>query len=87
MTEANARIFGYNMNDKNLVFNQNKDLTHTFQGERYVVENQTPINYVQTGYKSYQVNEFQPRKSRTNFVTTEGYDANTNLRNIDKILS
>lgn len=31
--------------------------------------------------------EFQPTRSRTHFVTTDGYDPNENIRRIDQILT
>lgn len=63
-------------------------MTHTFQPGYQEVG--TPIQQIQPRRlqrEVQQVGQFNPKRSRTNFVTTEGYDPNENMRNIDKILS
>ncbi len=57
-------------------------MTHTFQPSGQ------PQRYMNTVYQvEPEIKEFQPRKSRTNFVTTEGYDPNENIRTMNKVLA
>ena len=73
-------------------------MTHTFQPGTEKVQNyEVPPNYIPINTMVYSnqpmtmaaplAPQYNVRKSRTNFVTSDGYDANDNIRQIDQILT